>query len=182
MYLPAHSSDEQVIGLVISVPEPWASQLTDRRIALGDPLGEKVPAHITLLPPTTIRNADYEDVLSHLRAVASRHHPFKLRVEGADTFRPISAVAYLKITQGFNELTALEDDLCAGVLDVPKRFPYHPHVTLAQQVDDGILDEALAFGETFEAEWTVKGFRLDQVGDDGTYHSRALFSFDPGDL
>lgn len=182
MYLPAHSGDEQVIGLVIAVPEPWASEITDHRTALGDPLGPKVPAHITLLPPTTIRNEDYEDVLSHLRTVAAHHHPFQLRVKGAGDFRPVSPVAFLKITDGFNELTTLEDELCAGVLDVPKRFPYHPHVTLAQQVDDQTLDHAISYGNTFEANWTVKGFRLDQVSDDGTYHSRALFSFDSGDL
>ncbi|MDO5721901.1 MAG: 2'-5' RNA ligase family protein [Actinomycetaceae bacterium] len=177
MYYPDCCADEEIIGLVIAVPEPWVSELTAWREQFGDPHGQRVPAHITLLPPTPIRKADYPDVVEHLRTVATHHCPFRVSLAGSGSFAPVSPVTFINVEDGFQRLVELENDVRSGILDVPTRFPYHPHVTIAQQVEEDALQKALELGTDFEASWTVGGFRLDRVGEDGSYQSRAIFTF-----
>lgn len=178
MFLPERSPGEEWIGVVIAIPEPWVSQLTEMRLGLGDLHGALVPAHITLLPPTPVPVEAREELILHLRSVAAGHQPFRLTLGGAGTFRPASPVAFLELAQGAEECVALADDVRTGPLDVPLRFPYHPHVTLAQDVDEVALDHAMALGEAFTASWTVPGFRLDRVDATGAYSSMAIFDFE----
>lgn len=176
MYYPDCCVDEEIIGLVIAVPEPWASELTAWRERFGDPHGQRVPAHITLLPPTPVPSAIYADVVTHLQNVAAGQRPFEVSLNGSGTFAPVSPVAFINVEDGYSALVELEDEVRSGVLDVPSRFPYHPHVTIAQQVDDASLQAAIELGADFTARWTVAGFRLDRVGQDGSYQSRAIFN------
>ena len=46
-----------VIGVALSIPEPWATELQDYRTAI-DPSAALVPTHITLVPPTVIDDDD----------------------------------------------------------------------------------------------------------------------------
>src|SRR5690606_37455120 len=64
------------IGVAILVPEPWGTQLTQRRAQAGDPLAHGTPAHVTLLGPTEIAPDRLADVEAHLAAVAAEHSPF----------------------------------------------------------------------------------------------------------
>jgi 2'-5' RNA ligase len=120
---------------------------------------------------------DRTRVIRHLRSVAQRHHHFRLTLHGTGSFRPLTQVAYLSVAEGAQECRLLADDVRTGPLDRPLRFPYHPHVTLAQGVDDPALDLALELGADFEASWIVPGFRLDRVDESGMYSSMALFDF-----
>ncbi len=177
MFLPPLAEGEEWIGIVIALPEPWVSQLTELRIALGDKQGERVPAHITLLPPTPVRLENREKLITYLREIAERHRPFRVHLKTAKTFLPSAPVAYLDLAQGGRECAMLADDIRTDMLNVQLRFPYHPHVTLAQGVDEATLNEALAITKNFEASWLVPGFRLDRVDEDGYYSSRAIFHF-----
>lgn len=177
MYLPEIGEDEELIGLVIAVPEPWMSELTAWRLEFGDEHGNHTPAHITLLPPTAIKKDHRADVAEHLQKIAAAHRPFKISLRGTGTFRPISPVVYIDVVAGNRDLIELENDVRTGILDVPTRFDYHPHVTIAQQVSDERLDRAEMTCANFEAQWTVQGFRLDRVTPDGSYLSQALFNF-----
>ena len=47
MYLPQRLPGQEWLGVVVAIPEPWVSALTDIRVGLGDEQGTKVPAHIT---------------------------------------------------------------------------------------------------------------------------------------
>lgn len=176
MYYPDCCAEEEIIGLVIAVPEPWVSDLTQWREHFGDPHGQRVPAHITLLPPTPIKRDDYPQVISHLQNVAAGLRPFPVSLRGSGTFCPTSPVAFINVEEGFDELVELEREIRTGVLDLPSRFPFHPHVTIAQQVDEQTLAAAVEMGADFEAHWTVGSFRLDRVGQDGSYQSRAIFN------
>ena len=99
-------------------------------------------------------------------------------MSGTDSFRPISNVAFMTLTEGANACTDIAEEIRSGPLDHEARFPYHPHVTLAQDVDDVALDLALDIGATVEASWIVPGFRLDRIYPSGIYSSIALFDFD----
>ena len=84
----------------------------------------------------------------------------------------------MTLTEGANACTDIAEEIRSGPLDHEARFPYHPHVTLAQDVDDVALDLALDIGATVEASWIVPGFRLDRIYPSGIYASIALFDFD----
>ncbi len=139
------------LGVVVAIPEPWVSHLTDLRLRLGDLAGSRIPAHITLMPPTPVARDARADVIDHLRAIAARHAPFRITLSGTDSFRPISNVAFMTLTEGANACTDIAEEIRSGPLDHEARFPYHPHVTLAQDVDDVALDLALDIGATVEA-------------------------------
>lgn len=178
MYLPERLRGQEWLGVVVAIPEPWVTQLTELRLNLGDLQGALVPAHITILPPVSVPREDRTRVIRHLRSVAQRHHPFRLTLRGADSFRPTTQVAYVSVDEGAPECRILADDVRTGPLDRPLRFPYHPHVTLAQGVEDPAIDLALELGADFEASWIVPGFRLDRVDEAGRYSSMALFDFE----
>ena len=177
MFLPQRSPGQDWLGVVIAIPEPWVTQLTDLRLSLGDLQGSMVPAHITLVPPIPVAVDEREEVIRHLRSIAQQHSPFRMRLKGTDSFRPVSQVAFLNVDEGADSCRSLADDLRSGPLDFDQRFPYHPHVTLAQDVDEPALDLALDMASDFEASWIVPGFRLDRVDSNGMYSSMALFDF-----
>lgn len=178
MFLPERSQDQDWFGVVIAIPEPWVSELTELRCASGDPQGSLVPAHITLLPPIAVSTAEREEIIRHLRTIASNHRPFRVTLRGTGSFRPISQVAFIELATGALQCTELADDIRSGPLNVDLRFPYHPHVTLAQGIDDAAMDQALNGAAHFEASWIVPGFRLDRVDENGMYSSMALFNFE----
>ena len=178
MFLPQRLPGQDWLGVVVAIPEPWVSQLTDLRLRLGDLAGSRIPAHITLMPPTPVARDARADVIDHLRSIASRHSPFRVTLSGTDSFRPLSNVAFMTLAEGASDCTDLAEEIRSGPLDHETRFPYHPHVTLAQDVDDVALDLALDIGAAVEASWIVPGFRLDRIDPSGIYSSMALFDFD----
>ena len=178
MFLPQRLPGQDWLGVVVAIPEPWVSQLTDLRLRLGDLAGSRIPAHITLMPPTPVGRDARADVIDHLRSIASRHSPFRVTLSGTDSFRPLSNVAFMTLAEGAADCADLAEEIRSGPLDHETRFPYHPHVTLAQDVDDIALDLALDIGATVEASWIVPGFRLDRIDPSGIYSSMALFDFD----
>lgn len=178
MYLPPLHEGQEWIGILVAIPEPWVSILTDIRRRAGDVQADHVPAHITLLPPTAVNAKDRERLFHHLSSVAQMHIPFTVTVAGSGSFRPVSPVSFAQVTDGFTELCALAEDIRADLLDVGLRFPYHPHVTLAHGVDDSQLDMVEEAVADFSASWTVPGFRLDRVDAQGRYSSLALFNFE----
>ncbi|GAA0817102.1 phosphoesterase [Spirilliplanes yamanashiensis] len=149
------------IGLAVDIPEPWGSQLTARRAAAGDPQGAYVPAHITFLGPTDVPTDALPRIEKHLARVAAAHPPFTVRLRGTGTFRPITEVVFVTIAQGVAECELLAAAIrSADGLDAPTRFPYHPHVTVAQDVEPAALDAVFADLAGFEAEFEVAGFTL----------------------
>ncbi|MDN5964196.1 MAG: 2'-5' RNA ligase family protein [Actinomyces sp.] len=178
MFLPPRSPGQDWLGVVIAIPEPWVTQLTELRLGLGDLQGSLVPAHVTLLPPIPVPARQRTEVIRHLRSVAQRHLPFRITIRGADTFRPASQVAFLRVDEGDDQCRMLADDIRTGPLDQALRYPYHPHVTLAQDVEDPAMDLALDVAADFSASWVVPGFRLDRLDPSGMYSSMALFDFE----
>lgn len=177
MFLPEKTESQIWVGVVIAVPEPWVSQLSEMRQALGDPQGASVPPHITLVPPLAIEADDREAVITHLQTVAQHFPPFRIRLGKVESFYPISPVVYLALDEGAAACAALADEIRGGPLNYKPRFPYHPHVTLLQgswDCDVPAVQEAVA---DLDAHWQVSGYRLDRVSESGTYSSAAIFNF-----
>ncbi len=147
------------IGVAVEVPEPYASTLEQARCAAGDPTAEEMPPHITLVPPVHVP-ASATDLPELLRAAATTIEPFEVHLRGTGTFRPVSEVVFVAVAAGISSLEQLATALRAHPLDPPRRFPYHPHVTVAMDVPGDRLDAAYDSLADFEARFLVHSFRL----------------------
>nr|WP_243715272.1 2'-5' RNA ligase family protein [Micromonospora sp. KC207] len=153
------AGDTIQIGIAVDIPEPWGGMLTRRRVEAGDPL--VVPAHVTLLGPTEIPVAALPTVERHLAVVAAMHLPFTLHLRGTGTFRPVTQVVFVTVAAGISECELLAAAInAAPELRRETRFPYHPHVTVAQDVAPEALDRAYEDLADFSAMFEVDAFTL----------------------
>lgn len=164
------------IGVVIDIPEPWGPELTRRRAESGDPQGAYVPAHVTLLSPTELRTDLLPVLEKHLEAVAATQPPFTVQLRGTGTFRPITEVVFVTLAMGISECELLADAITAaeGVVR-DSRFPYHPHVTVAQDVPPAALDAVFDDLAGFSARFPVASFTLFSHGGEGPWRPRRDF-------
>jgi 2'-5' RNA ligase len=150
--------DTTVLGVVVSVPEPWAQLLVEWRSKVGDPQAALVPPHVTLLPPTEVAVLDRPGISAHLADIARRHPPFDVHLSGTGTFRPISEVVFVAVARGIADCELIASDVRTGPLARPLSFPYHPHVTVAHDVPTDMLDTAYAGLAELHAEFRVDSF------------------------
>lgn len=170
------SSEVVRIGVSIPIPEPYAARLTRARVEAGDPLAHAVPPHITLVPPTDVHADELVRVEQQLAAVAATHPPFIVELSGTGSFRPVSPVVFVQLRAGTEECSRLQQEVNAGVLTQVLRFPYHPHVTIAHQLDEATLDRAESAMKAFDAVFPVVHFSLYFHGADGVWRDTADFA------
>jgi 2'-5' RNA ligase len=164
------------IGVAIDIPEPWGSALTRRRAEAGDPQAAYTPAHVTLLGPTEVATSVLPAVEKHLEALASGQAPFAIQLRGTGTFRPITEVVFVTLAQGISECELLAGSIAAAEgVHRDSRFPYHPHVTIAQDVPPAALDAAFEDLASFTARFEVTSFTLFSHGGEGPWRPRRDF-------
>jgi 2'-5' RNA ligase len=165
------------IGVAIKVPHPYGRTLQQWRSRLGDPEAERVPPHVTLLPPTTLPQERLPVVEEHLRRIASEEAPFTITLRGTGTFRPVSPVTFVQLAAGISDCERLERRVRSGPLFRETKFNYHPHVTVAQDVPDDALDQGFAALASFAATFEVPGFTLFEEGRDKVWRPQREFPF-----
>jgi 2'-5' RNA ligase len=165
------------IGVSIGLPEPYTSELQGWRERLGDPNASSIPPHVTLLPPTPLDTADLDMVEEHLLAVARRHDPFVVHLRGSGTFRPVSPVVFVPLVEGISACELLEADVRSGPLEREVKFPYHPHVTVAHEMSEDLLDRAFRDLAGYDARFPVWGFTLFERGRDEVWRPQRDFPF-----
>lgn len=148
------------IGVSVAVPDPWGSELQSYRVKLGDEEAAGIPTHITLLPPTDVEDTLVPVVEAHLQAVAAANVRFDAQLRGTGTFRPVSPVVFVNVVRGISACEVLASAVRQGPLATEARYPYHPHVTVAHDLDDASLDQAFEDLETFDCRFTVDAFSL----------------------
>jgi len=124
-------------ALVSYIPEPLAQFLDRLR-------QELVPncflrAHITILPPRPCTTSPGE-AWAQLSEAALRFRPFDIELKAVQVF-PISDVIYMSVGEGEKQLREMHAGLNIGGLKYQEPFPFHPHVTLAQELKCDELDE-----------------------------------------
>ena len=171
-----------MIGVAIPIPDPYGPELQRWRLSFGDPLARAIPSHITLLPPTEVTVSRLPDIEAHLTAVAARHRQFHIRLRGTATFRPVSPVVFAVLAGGIAECERVEHDVRSGPLARELRFPYHPHVTVAHDLSDDVLDRAFKELSDYDAGFRACGFSLYEHGEDGIWRRHRDFPFGDGPL
>ena len=146
------------IGVAIPIAEPYGTELQKYRAEFGDPMAASIPTHVTLLPPTEVAVADRTTISAHLAQVARCHPPFDMHLAGTGTFRPVSDVVFVAVARGIGNCELLSNDVRRGPLARSLSFPYHPHVTVAHDVPEDMLELAYTGLADLSAEFRVTAF------------------------
>jgi 2'-5' RNA ligase len=157
------------VGVALAIPEPHAAVLGGWRRRIGDPEADKIPPHVTLLPPTEIEADQLDLVEKHLAEAASAVMPFTMRLSGTGTFRPVSQVVFVQVSAGIAQCELLERAVRREPIVREVEFPYHPHVTVGHDVADEHLDQAYEGLRDFVAQFKIEGFTLYSQDEDGTW-------------
>jgi 2'-5' RNA ligase len=169
-------TDSVTVGVAIAIPEPHATVLSNWRRRVGDPAADKIWPHVTLLPPTPVPADSLDDIEAHLQSAASGSTPFVMHLSGTGTFRPTSPVVFIQIARGVSDCELLEAKIRSGPLHRELEFPYHPHVTVAQEIEDSALDVAYDGLDDFVARFSVGVFGLFSRDPDGVWRWRTEFA------
>ncbi len=147
-------------ALVSYIPEPLAGFLDRLR-------QELVPncflrAHVTILPPRPISSSP-EAAWETVRTLAPSFAPFDVEMTQLEVF-PVSDVIHIGIGRGRQEMERMHDGLNVDGLKFAEPYPYHPHVTLAQDLKSDEVDELARVARIRWAECTLpKIFRVEKV-------------------
>lgn len=119
-------------------------------------------SHLSLLPPRSLQVASHhaESQIEHL---AQTTQPFVVSIGEVCIF-PKTSVVYLELTSGQNDLLKMHGALSQGALEFDEPYPFHPHITLAQNFEVDTVGERF---ETAKAKWSEyqgpREFLLDRV-------------------
>ena len=83
---------------------------------------------------------------------------------------------------GISGCERVEGKVRSGPLARELNFPYHPHVTVAHDVGDEMLDRAFAALSSYDAQFRVWGFTLFEQGPDKVWRPQRDFPFGRGGL
>lgn len=135
------------LGVVLLVPEPWAIEINGLRRACGDQQLERVPPHVTLVPPINVRVEDVPAALTVLRAAAAtRPGPLVVRLGPPASFHPDTDTLHLAVGADEGEraeVRTLRDAVFVAPLERTLEWPFVPHVTLSDVADQARSSAAL---------------------------------------
>jgi 2'-5' RNA ligase len=112
------------------IPDPLAQFLDDLRLELTPACNPH--AHVTILPPRPLCD-DLNFAVQRIAEESRCAAPFFVELSEIEVF-DVSFVVYLGISHGSNELRELYRTLNCGPLEYKENFPYHPHITIAQNI------------------------------------------------
>jgi 2'-5' RNA ligase len=142
--LSARSGQDQVnaFALVTYLPDPLGKFLDDLRRELVP--GCVPHAHVTVLPPRPL-SATPQIAIEAVRSLISDFAPFEIELGQVELFSKTDVV-YLSIGRGHKDLLHMHRALNMGPLHYDEPYPYHPHITLAQDLtrEQSIELESLA--------------------------------------
>ena len=135
-----------IFALVIYIPGPLGIFLDEFRRKLVP--GCNPHAHVSLLPPRPLA-VDWPVASDQVRTVLSRRTPFEIELTGIEIF-PVTDVIYIEVGHGATELRQVHQAMNSGTLQFQDPFPYHPHITLAQELP---LENVAATSELAHRVW-----------------------------
>jgi 2'-5' RNA ligase len=119
-----------VFALVIYIPDPLGRFLDDLRRELAP--DSNPHAHVSVLPPRPLA-VEWQAAAGQARALTEGWAPFEIELGGLQIF-PVTNVIYIEINAGAADLRRMHAAMNAGALEFEEPFPYHPHITLAQEI------------------------------------------------
>jgi 2'-5' RNA ligase len=124
-------------AVVSYIPDPLGAFLDNMRRELAP---NCIPqAHVTILPARAL-SVPAEEAWRLIRDRAEAFPVFEVETGDIEVFES-TTVAYVAVRKGWDELVALHDQLSQGPLWFEEPYPYHPHITVAQDFDPALLWE-----------------------------------------
>ncbi len=133
-------------ALVIYLPDPLRSFLDRLRLELAP--GCNPHAHVSVLPPRRLSVPD-EHAIQQGRQTLAEFPPFDIELGGIEIF-PVTDVVYIGVGGGADQLHGLHAALNRDHFHFEEPFAYHPHITLAQELDPADVSRA---GELASRRW-----------------------------
>jgi 2'-5' RNA ligase len=133
----------QRLGVALLLPPPVGEAVDVLRRALGSDDVERLPAHLTLVPPVNVHDDDLDGALDLLRDAAVRTTPFRLVLGPPRTFLPINPVLYLEVGGEVAAVDGLRDRIFRPPLERNLTWPFQPHVTLLDRGSEERIRAAL---------------------------------------
>jgi hypothetical protein len=133
-------------ALVSYIPNPLARFLDDLRLELMP--GCNPRAHVTALPPRPLFH-DVKETIAQIAEDSRGIPPFWVELGDVRIFDS-SHVVYIELARGIRELKEIYRALNSGPLSYEENFPYHPHITLAQDLPP---DSASRLASTARERW-----------------------------
>ncbi len=133
--IPNGAPPSTLFALVSYIPDPLALFLDRLRLEM-DP-GCKPHAHVTILPPRPVRCqecAAAEELERRTRNFVS----FEVQLGEVEMFEG-SEVIFIGVKTGSHELNDLHRALNHGTVCFDEKYSYHPHITLAQNIDHELV-------------------------------------------
>lgn len=147
-------------GVALLLPPRVAAEIDGIRRAVGDVALERIPPHVTLVPPVNVNEQKVADAVDVMRTAASATRPFRLGLGPPETFLPANPVLFLRVDGDLDVLHALRDHVFRPPLERKLSWPFHPHVTLADEATEERIAAALTGLADFRAEVTVDRVHL----------------------
>ena len=120
----------------------------------------RAKAHVTILPPRPLVEYSVETAdqavtatMEQLRVRLQEFPPFKIDLGEIEIFEG-TQVIYVSIQNGFAELERMHSALNTGRVAFDEPYPYHPHVTIAQELAREDVHNAAQF-----ARWRWSEFK-----------------------
>jgi 2'-5' RNA ligase/GNAT superfamily N-acetyltransferase len=148
----------QRLGVALLIPAPVAVEVDALRRAVGEPDVERVPAHITLVPPVNVREDEIDAAVAVLQAAAARTPPLGLTLGPVTTFAPVSPTLHLAVGGDVDGLRRLRDAVFVPPLERKLTHDFVPHVTLVEQSDR--IDESIGVLAGYTAEVVLTSVHL----------------------
>ncbi len=142
-----------------------------RSVGVAEPF--HVAPHLTLVPPVNVAAQDLPAVTALLRRVAGASHPFDLDVGPVATFLPETPTLHLAVDGAdLDGLRSLRGHLRAGPFDRPDVWPFHPHVTICEQLDTALIEAGMRAFAGLRQRWSCCSLHLLEQHRHGPEHPR----------
>jgi 2'-5' RNA ligase len=157
------------LGVALLVRPPFGDEIDGLRRAVGDPALDRVPVHLTLVPPVNVREEALPAALAVLRrAAATAPRRLTLTLGPVATFLPVNPVLYFGVGGDLEALNTLRDRVFNGPLERPLTWPFVPHVTLADQAGAGRIAAAMVALSAYQVEISFDRVHLLQEAGRGS--------------
>jgi 2'-5' RNA ligase len=147
-------------SLVAYVPQPLAGFIELLRQEIQP--GCTARSHLTFLPPRPLE-ISLDQIRTQLEAGLKDQHAFRAELCEVRVF-PVSHAVHLSLGAGWAEAVRIHQVLHCGDLCCTEFFEYHPHVTLAQDLDPANVPAVAELAERRWREYSGKrDFLVDHV-------------------